>query len=90
MQLRVNSVDKAKKSLVVESNSVKYLADKKKKDETKKDEKVLAQTGAMVVDDSDKDPKKNENNSKEDETNKSAVESKSEATKTKDEDKKTD
>ena len=41
MQLRVDGVDKAKKSLVVESNSVKYLADKKKKDETKKDEKEL-------------------------------------------------
>ena len=90
MQLRVDGVDKAKKSLVVESNSVKYLADKKKKDETKKDEKELTQTGATVYDDSDKDPKKNENNSKEGETNKSAVESKSEATKTKDEDKKTD
>ena len=90
MQLRVDGVDKAKKSLVVESNSVKYLADKKKKDETKKDEQELSQIYAMLQDDSDKDPKKNENKSKEGETNKSAVESKSEASKTKDEDKKTD
>ena len=50
MQLRVAAVDKAQKSLVVESNSVKYLADKakKKEEETKKDEKELAQTGATV------------------------------------------
>ena len=33
MKKRVAAVDKASKSLVVESNSVKYLADKKKKEE---------------------------------------------------------
>ena len=52
MKKRVAAVDKASKSLVVESNSVKYLADKKKKEEeTKKDEKELTQIYARSHED---------------------------------------